>query len=62
MINVPSAVEVMLSGNIRVAGSVISVMPWAAHIPAASKVIVGAFLLTYSGTMARTWSVFRFLA
>jgi arsenate reductase-like glutaredoxin family protein len=46
----------MLSGNIRVAGRVISVMPWLkqgpAQIPAASKVIVGSVrfdILRYYG-------------
>jgi hypothetical protein len=35
MIRVPSTVEVMLSGNTRVPGSVISVGAWAACSPAA---------------------------
>ena len=46
----------MLSGNIRVAGRVISVTPWPkqcpAHIPTASKVIVGSVrfdILRYYG-------------
>jgi arsenate reductase-like glutaredoxin family protein len=42
----------MLSGNIRVAGSVISVTPWPAQIPAASTVIVDSVrmdILRYYG-------------